>query len=399
MATQFYTYPPVSVTANNASIGLNGTTAPLYSTEVGGTNPSGNLVSLKTDSSGSLLVSLASTVTNPLPTTDAADGPVTPGTVASKSILIGGQYNTSFPTLSNTQQAAIQVDSSGRFIISPLTNASIVKAQLQDNSGNGINSTGNALNVSAVQSGNWSTRTQDGSGNLITSTTGALDVNLKTSSITLTVSGTVTANQGSANATPWNENIAQFGGSAVVTGTGASGSGIPRVTVSNDSSVGINTGSNIIGKVGIDQTTPGTTNAISIADIGSNAVLTGNGTTGTGSQRVTIASDNTPFSVNAAARTPTALTITQTSLTIGTSAVRLTVSGSAPASDRVVLAFTPDAVSTAKFYIGASTVTNTGANAGIQIVAGQTFIANNDAGDYYVIASTTSQTGYVMEQS
>lgn len=35
----------------------------------------------------------------------------------------------------------------------------------------------------------------------------------------------------------WNDNIAQFGGNNVVTGTGASGSGIPRVTVSNDSNV------------------------------------------------------------------------------------------------------------------------------------------------------------------
>jgi hypothetical protein len=43
--------------------------------------------------------------------------------------------------------------------------------------------------------------------------------------------------QGAANATPWNENIAQFGGTNLATGTGASGAGIPRVTVSNDSSV------------------------------------------------------------------------------------------------------------------------------------------------------------------
>lgn len=43
-------------------------------------------------------------------------------------------------------------------------------------------------------------RTADGSGNLLTSTGSALDVNLKTSSITLGVSGTVTANQGTAAA-------------------------------------------------------------------------------------------------------------------------------------------------------------------------------------------------------
>lgn len=59
-----------------------------------------------------------------------------------------------------------------------------------------------------------------------------------------------------------NVNITQFGGNAVVTGTGASGAGIPRVTVSNDSTVGLIAGSQIIGKVGIDQTTPGTTNLV-----------------------------------------------------------------------------------------------------------------------------------------
>jgi hypothetical protein len=41
--------------------------------------------------------------------------------------------------------------------------------------------------------------------------------------------------------TPWVDNISQFGGSAVVTGTGASGAGIPRVTVSNDSTVNTKT--------------------------------------------------------------------------------------------------------------------------------------------------------------
>ncbi len=94
-------------------------------------------------------------------------------------------------------------------------------------------------------------------------------------------------------------------------------------------------GTAVIGKVAIDQTTPGTTNLVSIGTNGTvalnaaipaganvigaltanqsvnvsqiNAVtpLMGNGTTGTGSQRVTIASDNTAFSVNA---TPPTLT-------------------------------------------------------------------------------------------
>jgi hypothetical protein len=44
----------------------------------------------------------------------------------------------------------------------------------------------------------------------------------------------VTAAQGGA---PWSQNVTQFGGNAVVTGTGASGAGIPRVTVANDSAL------------------------------------------------------------------------------------------------------------------------------------------------------------------
>lgn len=68
-------------------------------------------------------------------------------------------------------------------------------------------------------------------------------------------------------------------------------------------------GAAIIGKVGIDQTTPGTTNLVALAanqsvnnaQINGITPLMGNGVTGTGSQRVTIASDNTAFSVNATA--------------------------------------------------------------------------------------------------
>jgi hypothetical protein len=71
---------------------------------------------------------------------DAADGPVTPGTVAGNSALIGGQYNSALPTLTTGQQSAIQVDSSGRLIISPLGNN-------KDNSGTG---TITALNEAVV---------------------------------------------------------------------------------------------------------------------------------------------------------------------------------------------------------------------------------------------------------
>jgi hypothetical protein len=70
--------------------------------------------------------------------------------------------------------------------------------------------------------------------------TATVNVGINTTSMAavplVTVGGTVTSNQGT---TPWVTNITQFGSNNVVTGTGASGTGIPRVTVSNDSQVRI----------------------------------------------------------------------------------------------------------------------------------------------------------------
>src|ERR1700722_12429724 len=109
----------------------------------------------------------------------------------------------------------------------------------------------------------------DGAGNTLTSTASALDINIKSSAATVTVaqptgtnlhtvvdSGTIVATQSTAsslNATVRNQdgagnnltstgsaldsNLKTIGGAAVQTGTGTSGAGIPRVTVSNDSKV------------------------------------------------------------------------------------------------------------------------------------------------------------------
>lgn len=82
------------------------------------------------------------------------------------------------------------------------------------------------------------------------------------------------------------------------------------------SNITLHSGSAVVGKVGIDQTTPGTTNLVALganqsvneSQINGVVPLMGNGTTGTGSQRVTIASDNTAFSVNAIQSTPAAVT-------------------------------------------------------------------------------------------
>lgn len=84
--------------------------------------------------------------------------------------------------------------------------------------------------ISAVQSGTWTV--QQGTPPWSVSQSGTW-----TTGRTWTLaSGTdsITSIQGTS---PWVNNISQFGGSNVVTGIGAGGSGIPRVSLSNDSKV------------------------------------------------------------------------------------------------------------------------------------------------------------------
>lgn len=102
----------------------------------------GNFTAPQTDSSGRLLIVqptaalLNATVVQGTPgatawlTTDAANGSVTGGTAGSKSELAGGQFNTSLPVLTTGQQAAMQLDSSGRLIIRPLTDSDRVSADM-----------------------------------------------------------------------------------------------------------------------------------------------------------------------------------------------------------------------------------------------------------------------------
>ena len=104
--------------------------------------------------------------TSPWITKDQANGPVTPGTVASFSTLIGGQFNTTLPTLTTGQQSAIQTDSSGRIIIAPLTSASVTTASEDHNYGAvGANTLrvasqiGNATGAADFAAGNSSAQT------------------------------------------------------------------------------------------------------------------------------------------------------------------------------------------------------------------------------------------------
>lgn len=62
------------------------------------------------------------------------------------------------------------------------------------------------------------------------------------SATTQPVSGTITANQGTANATPWNQNVAQYGGTTTSLGQKVSASSIPVVIASDQSPINVQFG-------------------------------------------------------------------------------------------------------------------------------------------------------------
>lgn len=62
--------------------------------------------------------------TSPWITKDVADGSVSGGTAGTFSQLAGGVYNTSLPTLTNGQQAALQTDATGKLLVSASVSSS-----------------------------------------------------------------------------------------------------------------------------------------------------------------------------------------------------------------------------------------------------------------------------------
>ena len=166
-----------------------------------------------------------------------------------------------------------------------------------------------------------------------------------------TAPSTPTGIQGSGpSALPVGANITQFGGANLSTGTGAAAAGVPRVTVSNDSTVGLVAGSAVVGKVGIDQTTPGTTNKVSI---GTDGTVTNNPSTGA------------------------TLTTSQPSVT--TTAAALTFSGTV---HREI--YNP-AASTASIFIGATGVTTA---TGWEIPPGTAYDVSRFFGSVFAVAAS-----------
>lgn len=157
--------------------------------------------------------------------------------------------------------------------------------------------------IAVTQSGTWTVQP----GNTANTTAWKVDG----SAVTQPVSGTVTASiVADATTIAKAEDAASANADvgvpsmAVRKGTPANTSGTDgdyemlqmsagRLWTSSTIDAAIPAGTNLMGKVGIDQTTVGTTNAVSIAQLGANTVSTGNGASGTGVLRVAQANDGT----------------------------------------------------------------------------------------------------------
>lgn len=182
------------------------------------------------------------------------------GTTASGNPdMIGGVFNTTQPTVTNGQVVDLQATARGALIVATGVDAFTVAGTVTTTPPSNA-----STNVAQFGGVNISTGT-GASGTGIPRVTVANDSN-----ILATQSGTWTVSQGGA---PWSQNVTQFGGVNLSTGTGVSGTGIPRVTISNDSSLAAN-------------------QSVNVAQFGGTNTVTGTGASGAGIPRVTVSNDS-----------------------------------------------------------------------------------------------------------
>jgi hypothetical protein len=155
-------------------------------------------------------------------------------------------------------------------------------------------------------------------------------------------------------------------------------------------------GNNNIGDVDVVSLPPlpAGNNNIGDVDVASLPVSFNAGAADATTLRVIPASDYIP----PASSVPLALTVKQAAVTVGTSAVRLTTDGLAPSATRRKLQFIVEPGGADNFFMGSSTVTSSGATRGVRVFPGQLYTFDNDAGDYYLVSDTASQTVLILEQ-
>lgn len=111
----------------------------------------------KVDASGNQYVIISNTTLAPAIVMDVADGPVAPGTAASYSTLVGAVYNSTLPTLTNGQQAALQVNASGVLLVSQSNFPTTVDTNYGTVGANTIRTAAQIGNATGAADFNWGT--------------------------------------------------------------------------------------------------------------------------------------------------------------------------------------------------------------------------------------------------
>lgn len=197
---------------------------------------------------------------------------------------IVGQFDDVSPTAITENQFGNLRISANRNLYSTIRDAS--------GSERGVNvNSSNQLSVS-VDNSNVSTNIAQWAGNAVnlgngTTGTGTLRVTISSDS-TGQVTLATGANTIGALTANQSVNVAQINGVTTTMGNGVSGTGVQRVTLASDSTgqVTLATGANTIGALTANQ-------SVNVAQVGGSATATNNGTTSAGTQRVTISSDST----------------------------------------------------------------------------------------------------------
>lgn len=230
---------------------------------MGGLN-GGNMVSVNVDSSGSLNIDCqagcGTLPTNAATASNQASiiGTKAAGTAATNSLLIGGVFNTVAPTLTTGQQAAAQFDASGNLKV----NVSVGGGTGGTASSFAAAFPGSGTAIGAKNGANMVNLVADGSNNLqvncAVGCSGGTASNASSAVATSSTNGTTDVWNFGFNGTTWDQ--LQVDGSKNL-----------KVLVN----AALPAGTALLGKVGVDQTTPGTTNAVSLAQIGATTVVTG----------------------------------------------------------------------------------------------------------------------------
>lgn len=243
---------------------------------------------------------------------------------ATKGILLGGQFNTTQKTLTNGQQGAVSLSPRGAVFVAvgadgfAVTNAGTFATQSAITAASGSIASGavasGAFASGAVASGAYA------SGSLASGA--VVDITNLSTPIT---PATATATKGVLLGMQYNSTQATFTTGQQGAVQGSSRGAIYVATGADTFNVTVNAalpaGTNLMGKVGIDQTTVGTTNGVSLAQIGSTTIASGNGTASAGVQRVAVISDNSAvagFGVAATGGAPPANAVLMGDISSGT---------------------------------------------------------------------------------